>query len=152
MYHGLLFLLFLMVYSCTCAFAADSDAVGRVKTINGPVYIIRGAEQSAAKIDMKIVRNDILLTGKQGSMGIVFNDNSTLSLGPNTKFRLASYEFNALEKKAGFVGQIRRGTMVYLSGLIARMNADATRFETPVAVAGVRGTKLAIKVEGGDNE
>ncbi|MFH1028788.1 MAG: hypothetical protein V1791_12370, partial [Pseudomonadota bacterium] len=74
MYHGLCFLLLLMVYNCSCVFAADSDAVGRVKTINGPVYIIRGAEQSAAKIDMKIVRNDILLTDKQGSMGIVFND------------------------------------------------------------------------------
>lgn len=152
MYRGLLFLLFLLTYNCATVFGADSDAVGRLKTINGPVYILRGSEQTAASLDMRIFRNDILLTGKQGSTGIVFNDNSTLSLGPDTKFQLASYEFNALEKKACFVGRIRRGTMVYLSGLIARMNAEATRFETPAAVAGVRGTKLAIKVEGGDNE
>lgn len=142
----------LLLLSCSSVFAADSDAVGRIKTVSGSADIIRESKSVAATLGMKIAKSDTLQTGKQGSMGIVFNDNSTLSLGSDTKFHLSQYEFNVLEKKVGFVGKIRRGSMVYLSGLIAKMNADATRFETPVAVAGVRGTKLAIMVEGGDNE
>lgn len=152
MYRGCLLLVFLFVFSASWAIAADGDAVGRIRTVSGDAHILRGADKLAAKPEMRIVRGDTLLTGKQGSIGIVFIDNSTLSLGSNSIFKLARYDFNVLEKKAGFVGQIRRGSLIYLSGLIAKMNADAVRFETPAAVAGVRGTRLAIKVEGDDNE
>lgn len=152
MYRGCLLLVFLFVFSANWAIAADGDAVGRIRTVSGDAHILRGADKLAAKPEMRIVRGDTLLTGKQGSIGIVFIDNSTLALGSNSIFKLASYDFNVLEKKAGFVGQIRRGSLIYLSGLIAKMNADAVRFETPAAVAGVRGTRLAIKVEGDDNE
>lgn len=147
-----LFLLLLFIFSASWSFAADNDAVGRIRTVSGDAHILRGTEKLAAKPEMRIVRNDTLLTGKQGSMGIVFIDNSTLALGSNSIFKLARYEFNVLERKAGFIGQMRRGSLIYLSGLIAKMNADAVRFETPAAVAGIRGTKLAIKVEGEDNE
>ena len=152
MYRGLLLLVFLFILSASCAFAADSDAVGRIRTVSGDAHILRGTDKLAAKPEMRIVKNDTLLTGKQGSLGIVFIDNSTLALGSNSIFKLARYEFNVLERKAGFIGQMRRGSLIYLSGLIAKMNADAVRFETPAAVAGVRGTKLAIKVERDDNE
>lgn len=146
------FILLLLVVTCASASAADSDAVGRVKTVHGPAYVVRGSETVSAIKGLKVMKSDTLLTGKQGSIGIVFNDNSLLSLGSDTRFLLSSYEFNVLEKKASFVGRILRGSMIYLSGLIAKMNSEAARFETPVAVAGVRGTKLAIRVEGGDNE
>jgi hypothetical protein len=152
MIRKVFFLLFLLASSATCVHAADGDTVGRVKTVSGPVHVMRGSDNLAAKPGMKLVSSDTLITGKNGSAGVVFSDNSTLSLGSDTRFQISRYEFNVLEKKAGFVGRISRGTMVYLSGLIARMNADATRFETPVAVAGVRGTKLAIRVDGDDNE
>jgi hypothetical protein len=152
MNHGFLLILLLLIFNCPRVFAADSDTVGRIKTVSKPTYVLRGVEKITAKPNMKIIRNDTLLTGKQGSVGIVFNDNSTLSLGPDSIFKLVHYEFNVLDKKTGFIGRIRRGSMIYLSGLIAKMNIDVVRFETPTAVAGVRGTKLAIKVEGDDNE
>lgn len=147
-----LFLLLMLIFSSTTAFAADGTSIGRVKTVSVPAYVMRGAEKITAKLGMAVVKSDTLLTGKQGSMGVVFNDNSTLALGSNTKIHLSQYEFNVPEKKAGFFVRISRGTLVYLSGLIVKMNADAARFETPVAVAGVKGTKLAIKVEGDDGD
>ncbi|HEY4743144.1 MAG TPA: FecR domain-containing protein [Desulfuromonadaceae bacterium] len=147
----LVLLLLWLVVDGSRGFAADGT-VGRIKTASAPAYVMRGTETIAATAGMHVVRSDTLVTGKQGSMGVVFNDNATLALGADTKLQLALYEFNVEEKKAGFVARLRRGTIVYLSGLIARMNADATRFETPVAVAGIKGTKLAIKVDGGDGE
>lgn len=152
MNHRYLIALLLLVFNYTGVFAAENDAVGRIKTASGSASVTRGSETISAKPGMTVVKSDTLVTGKQSSLGIVFNDNSTLSLGSDTRFLLSHYEFNVLEKKAGFVGRIRHGSMIYLSGLIAKMNSDAARFETPVAVAGVKGTKLAIKVEGDDNE
>lgn len=152
MMRNSLIILSLLLFYSTSAFAADVIPVGRIKNASGAAFILRGTETVSAIPGMSIGKSDTIMTGKQGTIGIVFNDNSTLSLGSNSKFQLAQYEFNVLEKKIGFVGRIMRGSMVYLSGLIAKMNAEATRFETPVAVAGVRGTKLAIKVEGNENE
>ncbi len=152
MKQNLLLILILLMSICTGAYASDNYPVGQVKTAIGTAHVIRGSERIKAEPGTKIFKSEALETGKQGSMGAVFNNNSTLSLGPETRFVLSRYEFNVLEKRAGFVGQIRRGTMVYLSGLIAKLNAGATRFETPAAVAGIKGTKLAIKVDGGDNE
>jgi hypothetical protein len=41
---------------------------------------------------------------------------------------------------------IARGMVAYVSGHIARLSADSVRVETPNAVIGVRGTRLAIYV------
>lgn len=146
------FFTLLMFVNINCVFAAAGEPVGRIKTAVSPAHISRGPEKIAAKPGLVIIKSDTLVTGKQGSLGIVFNDNSTLALGSNSIFNLTHYEFNVLDKKVGFVGKISRGSMVYLSGLIAKMNADAVRFETPAAVAGIKGTKLGIMVEGDDNE
>lgn len=152
MKRNLLLALLLLMSVCSGVHASDKDPVGRIKTVLGAAHVIRDSERIRAEPGTKLLKNDALETGKQGSLGIVFNDNSTLSLGPETRFLLSRYEFDVLEKKAGFIGKISRGTMVYLSGLICKLNADAARFETPAAVAGIKGTKLAIKVEGEDNE
>jgi hypothetical protein len=50
-------------------------------------------------------------------------------------------------EKLSFIAQIKKGTVVYLTGLIAKLNHSAVRFETPTAVCGIRGTHFAIKVE-----
>jgi len=152
MYSKLFLILFFLIACHTFAFAADGEMAGRIKTVKEPAYVLRGDQKITAMQSMKITKSDTLVTGRQGALGIVFSDNSTMSLGSDTKFQISQYEFNVLERKTGFVGRIRQGTMVYLTGQIAKMNSNATRFETPVAVAGVRGTRLAIKVEGGDNE
>jgi hypothetical protein len=39
--------------------------------------------------------------------------------------------------------------LTYLTGVMAKLNPKAVRFETPMAVCGVRGTHFAIKVEEG---
>ena len=142
----------LIVFSASSVLAEEADEIGKIKTLKGAVSIQRANVEIRAQIGMGIVKNDVLLTGSTGAMGILFNDNSTLSMGNNTKIQLSEYEFDVLSQKAGFVARIRSGTMVYLSGLIAKMNSDGVKFKTRVAIAGVRGTKLAIKVEGKDDD
>jgi|GEM_PF-1417090 len=132
--------------------ASGTDEVGTVKALKGNVLIQRGNTPVPARIGMGVLRNDTLITGANSSLGLLFSDNSTLSLGANSKMHLSEYEFDVADKKASLVGRVRHGTVVYLSGLIAKMNSDAVKFKTPTAIAGVKGTKLAISVEGGDDD
>ena len=143
--------LLLLLQAITCLAGNPAD-IARIKTVSGPAFVLRQSQQLPATIGMKLAVSDVLKTGAGGSLGITMRDNSMLSIGPNTRMELSSFEFDPYEKKNGFVGSISKGTMVYTSGLIARLNRDAVRIKTPVAVAGVKGTTLGISVEGGDNE
>jgi hypothetical protein len=80
-------------------------------------------------------------------MGIVLQDNSTLSLGPRTKLILSKFVFAPADKKFSMVVRITRGTMAYLTGLMGKMKPEAVRFETPTASCGIRGTHFAIEVQ-----
>ena len=44
--------------------------------------------------------------------------------------------------------KVVRGVVAYVSGHIAKLSPDAVRIETPSAILGVRGTTLAMRIDG----
>ncbi|MCX5819111.1 MAG: FecR domain-containing protein [Deltaproteobacteria bacterium] len=126
---------------------AAEKGIGVIKNIKGPVFIEREKASIPAKMSDNLFENDIIVTGKSGSMGAVLIDNSVISSGPNTRLILSQFVFNPAEKKLSSTVQITRGTFTYLSGLIAKHDGQAVKFITPSAVCGIRGTHLAIYVE-----
>ena len=80
-------------------------------------------------------------------MGVIFRDDTTLSLGPDTRIVIDEFLFSPAEGKLGFVSSISKGTAAYLSGKINKLSPGATRVETPLAVLGIRGTRFLIEVE-----
>lgn len=113
----------------------------------GPVFIEREKASIPAKMSDQLFEKDIIVTGESGSMGAVLIDNSVTSSGPNTRLILSQFVFDPAEKKLSSTVQIMRGTMIYLSGLIAKHDSKAVKFVSPTAVCGLRGTHLAIQVE-----
>ena len=126
---------------------AAEKGIGVIKNIKGPVFIEREKASIPAKMNDQLFENDIIVTGKGGSMGAVLIDNSMISSGPNTRLILSQFAFDPAEKKPSSTVQITRGTLTYLSGLIAKHDSHAVKFVTSTAVCGLRGTHLAIYVE-----
>ncbi|MCE5263446.1 MAG: FecR domain-containing protein [Deltaproteobacteria bacterium] len=129
------------------AASGAEKGIGVIKNIKGPVFIERGQGPIPAKINDPLFEKDVIVTGKGGSMGALLTDNSLISSGPNTRLVLSQFSFEPAEKKLSSTVEITRGTLVYLSGLIAKNNKDAVKFTTSTAVCGIRGTHLAIYVE-----
>jgi len=127
---------------------AEPVSVGSVKNIQGRVHIVRGGETVPAEVGSRLYQNDTIVTGEAGTIGVLFKDNSGLSMGPDSRLQITRYVFDPAASQLGFVARVTKGTMVYLSGLIAKLGRDSVRFETTTAVAGVRGTRLAIQVQG----
>jgi hypothetical protein len=98
-------------------------------------------------VGFKLKTNDILNTGEDGTIGVMFNDETVLSLGAKSEVVLNEYVFNPERSRFSFVLRVVRGTAAYMSGLIAKISPDAVRFITPSASIGVRGTKMVIQVE-----
>ncbi len=128
--------------------AAAEQRAGFVKNVSGEAFIERNKVITAAKVKDELMENDILVTGRNGSMGVILQDNSVMSIGSNTHLAISKFVFEPADEKLSFTAQIEKGTVVYLTGLIAKLNHSGVKFDTPTAVCGIRGTHFAIKVEG----
>ena len=90
---------------------------------------------------------DILKTGDGGALGLIFYDDTIISMGPRTELAIEAYLFEPLEGKLAFIAKILRGTVSYLSGQIAKLSPESVKLVTPAATIGVRGTHVLIKVD-----
>jgi hypothetical protein len=117
-----------------------------VRTVSGDATVTRGEKSLPAAPGTKLLVGDTLLTGRDGSLGVILRDDSSLSIGPGSRLVLRSFQFSPSEGKFDFVARISRGTMAYLSGLIGKLSPETVRIETPTATIGIRGTRFALKV------
>lgn len=131
---------------------AEEPKAGFIKNVSGQSYVERNKVKIQAGINEKLMEKDILVTGANGAMGVILQDNSVMSIGPNTRVEIANFLFEPAGNKLTFTVRIKQGTLVYLTGLIAKLNRKGIKFETPTTVCGVRGTHFAIKVDGSGKE
>ena len=121
--------------------------VGSVKTIKGTASIIRQNQVIPAQIGDKVFMKDSLKTGPDGSLGMIFKDDTLLSIGPQSEITISEFLFSPAEGRLSIVTKLLKGTAAYLTGIIAKLSPESVRFETPVAGIGIRGTKFAVKIE-----
>ncbi len=128
--------------------ANASASVAIVKNVSGNANVVRQGQTIAATNGMEISENDTLRTGRNGSIGIVFTDDTFLSLGPGSVLIIDEFVFAPKQGKFSIVVRMLKGTAAYLSGLISKLSPDSAHFKTPTASIGIRGTKFVAKVEG----
>ena len=126
--------------------AVPGETIGIVRNVSGDATITRGEETLPAVPGLKLLVGDTLGTGRDGSLGVILRDDSSLSIGPGSRLVLRSFRFSSLEGKFDLVVRLTQGTMAYLSGMIGKLAPEKARFETPTATIGIRGTRFAVKV------
>ena len=123
------------------------DPIGFVKTVQGTAFV----ERASGRVDLKpgdpLYQSDVCETAEDASLGMTFRDNMILSAGPSTRVTLATFEFVPTEAKLGVLLKVARGTLQYISGLVAKLAPDAVTIETPSANIAVRGTRFVVRVE-----
>lgn len=126
---------------------ASETPVGSIKTVKGAATIIRDNVPVATASGTRVYRNDILRTGPDGALSMVFRDDTLVSVGPGSELSVNEFVFSPADGRLSFITRLIKGTAVYMSGIIARLSPESVRFETPVANIGIRGTTFAVKVE-----
>lgn len=127
--------------------AGAGEPAGSIKTLAGDVSVVRGDQTLTAGLRDELYQGDELVTGTEGSVGVIFRDNSTLSLGPGSNLVIDEFVFAPAEGKLGMVTRMLKGTAVFLSGEITKLAPGAARVETPLATIGFRGTRFAVSVD-----
>lgn len=134
----------LVLLLTNAAFAADS--IGKVKTSKANAFIQRGDERIVADIGTMVQRNDILETDDTGAMGVIFDDDTTISVGPKSQLTINEFVYNPKQGQFSFVSKLAQGTLSYISGDIAKKAPDSVTVKTPSATIGIRGTSFLIKI------
>ena len=147
MYKKVLFLMSI-VFVLSIVATSAADFIGGLRNVKGTGLVIRDQEEIAAKDGLRIHKGDRLKTGKDGAMGVIFSDNTRVSIGPDSEISIDDYVFYPDKGALSFMIKMAKGTASYFSGSIARLARQSVKFQTPTAIVGIRGTHFLVKVEG----
>ncbi|MDO8289162.1 MAG: FecR family protein [Parvibaculum sp.] len=128
------------------SFAQDA-VIGYVKTVQGDAAIVVGGKAIKAEPATPVQIGNVLKTGKAGSMGVTFKDNTIMSLGPDTEITVDEYLFAPGKGDLKLSASMTKGSLNYVSGIIAKLKPEAISLKTPTGTIGVRGTHFLTKVE-----
>ncbi|MGA9002401.1 MAG: FecR domain-containing protein, partial [Pseudolabrys sp.] len=122
-----------------------NDPVGQVATLQGIATVTRGnAAASTLKVSDAVYKNDVLQTGANASLGVTFDDETTLSLTANARIVVNEFVYEESAKGNKAVFNIARGTVAFVASLVAK-TGDMT-ISTPTATLGIRGTTGVVDV------
>ena len=78
---------------CASVGAAAVDSIGAVTDVRGEATVIRDGQPLSAENGFQVKARDVLRTGADGALGVVFKDETTLSLGPKSELAIDDYVF-----------------------------------------------------------
>ncbi len=138
-------ILLFVVLLATVVYAADESS-GSMRKKRGDVLIDRSGNIVKAEDGAPVYSNDTVRTGEDGSVGIIFKDNSRISLGPNSRLELKKFVFKPAQGQFSMVNKLIKGTASLVSGKMSKLSPDSVVFETPTSTIGVRGTTYNVKI------
>lgn len=124
-----------------------SEAIGIIKSVSGDVYLTSPTSDIKAVPNMRLNQGDSIRTGPNSNAGLIFEDDTVLSLGSNSEMSIEKFLFDPAAEKLEFVANLLKGTFSFISGQIAKLAPDQVKIETPDATLGVRGTKFLVKID-----
>ncbi|MDY6972194.1 MAG: FecR family protein [Thermodesulfobacteriota bacterium] len=125
---------------------ANELHIGSVKTLEGKVLILRQETKVNPVIGSRLFVKDTIKTGRNGSAGIILQDDTVFSLGPNSELAMNEFRFDPLKKDFSLVSRMIRGTFVFISGAIGKLSPESIVIETPDGTVAVRGTKFVAQI------
>jgi hypothetical protein len=145
---------FLQVFLLLCLFqvlpniyAAEFESIAFVDSVKGEVMIVSSQMAVRAVQNMKVIPGDSIKTGTNSSVGLIFEDDTVVSLGPGSEMEVDEFLFDPAERQLSFVVRMIKGTFSFITGQIAKLAPQKVILETPGATLGVRGTKFVVEVD-----
>ena len=132
---------------CLPAASVMAAGVGLVKTSKGKVTIQRNGKTLPAPVGTSIEASDTVVTGKDGSAGITFIDNSRMALGPGSTLAIDRFDFDQKTHDGHFDTTLKRGTLSAVSGKLAKHSPKAMTVRTRSTILAVRGTEFLVSTK-----
>ncbi|MEW6294608.1 MAG: FecR domain-containing protein [Pseudomonadota bacterium] len=126
---------------------AAGEPIGYVKTASGEAFVVTAQASTPAQPGVPVYLGSRLKTGPQGSIGVTFKDETVVACGPDTELTIDEYLYQPSQGNLALVTNLLRGSLNYVSGVIAKLKPDAVSVKTPTGTIGIRGTHFVARVE-----
>jgi hypothetical protein len=133
----------------------DVKPVGRVQTVAGSARIehtsaiivqakLPSTGVGQAKADDDVYQGDVVVTGADGQMGIVFGDGTSFNVSKNARMEINEFVYDPKGSSNSTLFSLTKGTFTFLAGKAAK--SGNMRVETPVGTMGIRGTAPHVEI------
>lgn len=148
---------------CTTDCKTESSKVAekpRVNTVLASAKIVSAQGSEVSAVDSSgqrrnlveggsVYPGDVVETGPNAKAVLAFRDDSRMTLGTSTQFKVDSFVFDDQNPNDGkFLVSLLRGSLRALTGLIGKANHRNVGFTTATATIGIRGTGLDLDCTG----
>lgn len=137
-----------LLFGGASAFAQDS-IIGFIKTVSADATVVVDGKSAKALAGMPLHTGFVVKTGAQGFLGMTLRDNTLLSFGPNSEFVVDEYLYVPSRGELKLSAKLVRGSLQFVSGIIAKLKPEAVAIRFPGGVVGVRGAEFLLLVEPG---
>jgi hypothetical protein len=120
--------------------ALAATVYGHIDFVEGSVNIVDSSGKSRIpQVKGTIEEGDTIITGKDGELHAVTEDQAVLAVRPNTKLRIDAYQADGDEHDKTDISLVA-GALRYITGWIGKYRPANYRIRTSNAVVGIRGT------------
>ncbi len=95
-------------------------------------------------IGARVIANELIQTGGEGTLNVLFLDRTSLSIGRNSTLVIDKYVYDPATGKGVMTATMARGVMRFIGGQIS--HTTGVKVLTPVATIGVRGGMMTVSV------
>ncbi len=136
----------LIILALGAAPVLAEDFIGSVTTLTGKGFVVRAGKLKPIDVGGHIMVDDTLVTVKNSTMGVIFRDDTQLSLGPETEIKIDKFVFDPMHDNMDFLAKMRTGTAAFLTGKLAQLAPEKMVVQTPLSTIGIRGTRFLVKI------
>ena len=129
------------------AWSETGEFHARLVAVKGEVTILNQRSKSveAAREDVQVGSNDVILTGPGGGVDLVFADGTAIMVEPNTRLEVRHFDYARGARRD-------RSLLIWQGGVVCRLSRwigheSKVSVCTPMAVASARGTAFRVTYE-----
>jgi hypothetical protein len=135
--------------------AGGPQPIGKIETAAGSVSlthtdaVVLQANVSpngglSAKVGDFVYLHDVVQTGPDGAVGMVFTDGTAFNLSANAQIELNEFVYDPNSTSNSALMSLTKGTFTFIAGKVAK--TGGMKVDTPVATMGIRGTAPHVEI------
>jgi hypothetical protein len=122
-------------------------ATGTLKVERGNAVVVQAnlpTSPEQPKVGDLVYQGDVVSTGADGAVGIVFSDGSAFNISSNARMVLNEFVYDPKGKSNSSFFSLSKGAFTIIAGKVAK--TGEMKVNTPVATMGIRGTTPHVQI------
>jgi hypothetical protein len=130
---------------------ADTQRVGVTSAVNpAAAGTAPGATARQLVVGDDVIFRERVITTDEGQAQILFLDQSTLMIGPNSTVVIDEFVYDPSTSKGNIAATLTQGSFRYIGGKLSKQG-NAT-LKTPIATIGIRGSDVTVAFDPSKNQ